>query len=129
MKYIVILIGSIFLSGCWFLSFEPPISGITLIYNYCSHPIELRYSHVPDEMYATNKRPIIIDVNSSTHATAYGDNYPFENFDVNNIKEYFIENGMKKHFTVDKYSNKRLNLIACSENAKPTGDGNWIKAN
>ena len=28
---------------------------------------------------------------------------------------------------MDLYNNEKLNLIACPENAKPTGDGNWIK--
>ncbi|WP_187373017.1 hypothetical protein [Aggregatibacter actinomycetemcomitans] len=44
-------------------------------------------------------------------------------------ERYFIENGIKKRFHIDRYLDARYSLIACPENAKPTGDGNWIKAN
>lgn len=39
-------------------------------------------------------------------------------------KIYFLENRVKKNFKIDIYRERRVNLIACPENAKPTGYGN-----
>ncbi|OOF42968.1 hypothetical protein BKK50_05710 [Rodentibacter rarus] len=49
----------------------------------------------------------------------------------NRKKQYFVrsKSNIKNKFYIDEYSQARINLIACAENAKPIGDGNWIKTN
>ncbi|TCP96528.1 hypothetical protein EDC44_10461 [Cricetibacter osteomyelitidis] len=121
MKFTILLVGIAYLIGC--LPIEPAPKGVINIYNFCSSPIELRNVNVSDDFYM-NRRGIIIDVNS----VEFGIFHSNGNIVLDNFNNYFVENGIKKHFKIDKYSNEIINFIACSENAKPTGDGNWIRA-
>lgn len=109
------------LMGC--LPFEPTPTGIFSTYNFCSNPIELRYDDVPHEYYKKEKGTIL-DINNHSVGLSYSN----EDLRVQAGKGYFIENGIKKRFQIDIYKEHRVNLIACPENAKPTGDGNWIRA-
>ena len=118
----LLIIGATCLVGC--LPLEPTPTKLISWYNFCPLPIELRNANVPDEVYA-KKKGLIIDTN--TNKT--GEFYSKKSTEIDQVKDYFIENGIKKHFKVDQYNDEVLNLIACPENAKPTGDGNWIKAN
>ena len=121
MKRFIIILGASSLLSC--LPLEP-IPGSSIWYNLCSNPIELRRDGIPEEIYKKKKK-LVIDSGSSISGTFF----PNKNTEKEAIKNYFIENGVKKRFKVDLYNNEKLNLIACPENAKPTGDGNWIKAN
>ena len=121
MKCFIIILGASSL-----LSYLPlePIPGPSIWYNFCSAPIELRRDGTSEEIYK-KKKQLVIDSGSSIS----GIFFPNKNTEKEAIKNYFIENGVKKRFKVDLYNNEKLNLIACPENAKPIGDGNWIKVN
>ncbi|TCP96523.1 hypothetical protein EDC44_10456 [Cricetibacter osteomyelitidis] len=121
MKFITITFITFFILGC--LPFEPAPSGVFVTYNFCTHPIELKNDDVlesPDK----NKKSSIININHNKV------NLSFSSEELNKQieKVYFIEEGMKKYFFVDIYKEDRVNLIDCPENAKSTGDGNWIRA-
>lgn len=122
MKNIMITSCIFLLMGC--LPLEPIPTGIFSTYNFCSNPIELRNDDIPHEYYKKEKGKIM-DINTHSIGLSYSD----ESLQEQAKKAYFIENGIRKHFQVDIYKEHRVNLIACPENAKPTGDGNWIKAN
>ena len=118
MKYpITILITC--LVGC--LPLEPDVTGIFVTYNFCLHPIEVKNTELSDNY--ENKKISTIDVNTQKIAKSFSSEKPI----VQAKKIYFLENRVKKNFKIDIYRERRVNLIACPENAKPTGDSNWIK--
>ncbi|TCP96516.1 hypothetical protein EDC44_10449 [Cricetibacter osteomyelitidis] len=101
-----------------------------VFYNFCEYSIELRSNNVSEWEYEhiEKKYRKIIEPKSSRFASAVAsDDSETENARNN---QYFVKEGdnMKKYFYIDKYARQRTNFIACPENAKPTGDGNWIRA-
>jgi len=82
------------------------------------HPTEIKGIKLSDNY--ENKIILTIDVNTQKMAKSFSNEEPI----VQAKKIYFLENRVKKNFKIDIYRERRVNLIACPENAKPTGDGN-----
>ena len=120
MKYPITILATC-LVGC--LPLEPDVTGIFVTYNFCLHAIEVKNTKLSDNY--ENKKISTIDVNTQKIAKSFSSEEPI----VQAKKIYFLENRVKKNFKIDIYRERRVNLIACPENAKPTGDGNWIKIN
>lgn len=121
MKRFIIILGVNSLLSC--LPLEP-LPSSSVWYNFCSNTIELRRDGIPEEIYKKKKK-LVINSNSSISGTFFLN----KNTEKEAVENYFIENGVKKRFKVELYNSEKLNFIACPENAKPTGDGNWIKIN
>ena len=102
------------------LPFEPSKGGVTY-YNFCPNTISI----------SSNDNTLDdISLERNQHENrffVYSDNTNEMNTTFK--KRYFIENSIWKRFHIDRYLEARYNLVACVENAKPTGDGNWIKVN
>ncbi|TCP96526.1 hypothetical protein EDC44_10459 [Cricetibacter osteomyelitidis] len=128
MKYLLIIL-FLSLSAC--LPFEP-IMGTSVIYNFCEYPIEVRNEKFPDKEYEENKnyRRKIINSNDAIYGTFIVQDNLLDEQIKNAKMKYFLKNGskMKTRFYFEIYSKDKQNLVACPENAKPTGDGNWIRA-
>jgi hypothetical protein len=83
------------------------------------HPTEIKGIKLSDNY--ENKIILTIDVNTQKMAKSFSNEEPIVQAKK---KIYFLENRVKKNFKIDIYRERRVNLIACPENAKPTGDGN-----
>ncbi|TCP96521.1 hypothetical protein EDC44_10454 [Cricetibacter osteomyelitidis] len=125
----------ILLSSCNFIfpmSYDPAHGG-AFFYNFCEKDIEWRNERFSDKEYENNKkyRKKIIKSGESLFAIFTMSEQSYEERKESAKKEYFIEEGsdIKKYFLFDMpFKEGRENFIACPENAKPTGDGNWIRA-
>ena len=128
MRNLLISILFITLTAC--LSIEPQMGG-GVIYNFCKNKIEWRNNNISDKEYETSNHRYFIDTNNTEYFVYVNEGISREERDNFNSAEYFIENGRKekKNFYIDSSLDGRINFIACPENAKPTGDGNWIKVN
>ncbi|WP_241008948.1 hypothetical protein [Aggregatibacter actinomycetemcomitans] len=128
MKYLSIITFPCLFSSC--LPIEP-IMGGGIVYNFCDYPIEWRSDNIPEHHYQNNTHKKIIAPNETKYMTFVVQDNLTEKQKENEKKQYFVkdEGEIKKRFYIDRYSQSRVNFIACPENAKPTGDGNWIKAN
>ncbi|MBN6069085.1 hypothetical protein HYE54_10205 [Aggregatibacter actinomycetemcomitans] len=112
MKNIIIYISLFTITACLFKFEQHPKS--TIFYNYCSYDIEIHVERSSSSETFTLKKEKDIFFNGINN-----ENEPF--YLVNNIKKYF--------YLSPKSSEYHKLYIACPENTKPTGDGNWIKAN
>ena len=128
MRNLLISILFITLTAC--LPMEPKMGG-GVIYNFCKNKIEWRNHNISDKEYETSNHRHFIDTNNTEYFIYVNEGISREERDNLNSAEYFIENGRKekKNFYIDSPIDGRINFIACPENAKSTGDGNWIKVN
>ena len=112
MKNVIIYISLFFITACLFNFEQQPKS--TVYYNYCSYDIEIHVKrNSSSEIFILKKEKDI-----------------FFNGVNNENKPFYLTNNTKKDFYLSPRSSEYHKLyIACPENAKPTGDGNWIKAN
>ncbi|TCP96525.1 hypothetical protein EDC44_10458 [Cricetibacter osteomyelitidis] len=103
-----------FMSSC--LPLEPSKGGVTY-YNYCNTEVVVGWDDNTFDNFSLKPNQ------AENRFFTYNDEVKvaFE-------KRYFIKNGLKNRFHIEQYLEARYNLIACPENAKPTGDGNWIRA-
>ena len=118
LKNIIFIYSFFLIVSC--LPFEPSKGGVTY-YNFCPNKISIS----SDDNTLDD-----ISLERNQHENrffVYSNNTNEMNSTLK--KRYFIGNSIKKRFHIDRYLETRYNLVACVENAKPTGDGNWIKAN
>lgn len=113
-KYIFIFC-CFLLSSCFF-NFEPKMGAIAYE-NNCSQNIDVYDKNSLKLIFSLQKSEIKIGTFIVEQGTY-----------VINSPPFFIDGKIKKFFALKKYSNHRYKFIACPENAKPTGDGNWIRA-
>ncbi|TCP96520.1 hypothetical protein EDC44_10453 [Cricetibacter osteomyelitidis] len=127
MKYLLITLLSCLLTvAC--LPFEPVMGG-GVFYNFCKYSIEWRHDDISDEDYEKNRS---FGDSIKPDETIYTMSPVQSNLEERKRivqKNYFVEKGnkTKRRFYIDMYGEGRTNFIACPENAKPTGDGNWIR--
>ena len=113
---VYIFISSYFLVAC--LPFESIKTNI-IYQNQCEYKIEIYDPMSIPERFSLDKGGKQFHI---THAEydIIRKSLPETSYQANNKEsKFYIENP-------DKYT---YMLIACPENAKPIGDGNWIKAN
>ena len=115
---LIFLISLVLLTSC--LPFEPQ-KGIVIWYNFCQNSISLE-KEISEESSKTN-----LMIRSGENEAGFF--VIQDEIKLDNGNTYFYENGIRKKFYFEQYKEYRHNFIACPENAKPTGDGNWIKAN
>ena len=115
---LIFLISLVLLTSC--LPFEPQ-KGVVIWYNFCRNSISLE-KEISEESSKTN-----LMIRSGENEAGFF--VIQDEIKLDNSNTYFYENGIKKKFHFEQYKEYRHNFIACPENAKPTGDGNWIKVN